>query len=83
MKITNGMNRSTLDRILRSLGGSVEPVRRTGEIAYHHPALAEHPRADARRKDATRRLTAFVRAAGQARSNPGSMSRRRAEVSNG
>ena len=31
-----------------------------GEVAYYHPALPSRPRANGRRKDAPRQLTAFV-----------------------
>jgi hypothetical protein len=55
-----GIDRRRLDAVLRSLGGRVEVVRRTGEIRYSHPLLAESPRADGRRKDASKRLSQFV-----------------------
>jgi hypothetical protein len=55
-----GINRSDLDRILRSLGGRVEFIRRTGEVRYSHPQVAERARADGRRKDASKKLVQFV-----------------------
>lgn len=61
MNIHHGMNRIDLDRLLIALGGNVEHLRRTGEIAYHHPAIPFSPRANGRRKDASRHLTRFVR----------------------
>jgi hypothetical protein len=58
--LAGGVNRRHLDRLLRNLGGSVVPLHRTGEVQYSHPAIAERPRADGRRKDAPRHLVAFV-----------------------
>lgn len=56
-----GINRRELDRLLAELGGRAVFLRRTGEIAYEHPALPERPRADGRRKDAPFHLVRFVR----------------------
>lgn len=56
-----GINRRELDRVLLQLGGQATHLRRTGEIAYSHPALVERPRADGRRKDAPLHLVRFVR----------------------
>ena len=56
----DGMNRRDLDRVLRDLGGSVVPIKRTGEIQYRHPLMQNRPRANGRRKDAPRHLVAFV-----------------------
>jgi hypothetical protein len=55
-----GINRRLLDQRVLALGGTVTPIRRTGEVQYSHPALPERPRADGRRKDAPRHLVAFV-----------------------
>jgi hypothetical protein len=60
MLIHHGMNRVDLDRLFRSLGGQIVPVPGTGDIRYSHPAMPQRPRANARRKDAPRSLTAFV-----------------------
>jgi hypothetical protein len=60
MLVHHGMNRVDLDRLFRSLGGQILPVPGTGDIRYVHPTMAERPRANARRKDAPRSLTAFV-----------------------
>lgn len=60
MNVVHGMNRADLDRCLRSLGGQVKFLRRTGDVQYSHPTLQERPRANGRRKDAPRSLTAFV-----------------------
>lgn len=67
MFITNGMNRADLDRTLAALGGTVTHLRRTGEVAYSHPALPSRPRANGRRKDAPRHLLQFVRAVAKAK----------------
>lgn len=56
-----GINRRELDKILRDLGGEVRKLRRTGEIVYRHPSLAQRPKADERRKDAPAHLVKFVR----------------------
>lgn len=61
MIIRHGMNRADLDRLLISLGGNVEYLRRTGEVACSHPCMPSRPRANGRRKDAPRHLTGFVR----------------------
>lgn len=55
-----GMNLSALNRYFVSLGGSIEAVRRTGEIRYSHRLVLQRPRADGRRKDAPRHLVSFV-----------------------
>lgn len=60
MLLHHGMNRADLDRLLRSLGGQILRVPGTDDIRYSHPAMPERPRANARRKDAPRSLTAFV-----------------------
>lgn len=56
----HGMNLSSLNRYFIALGGTIEAVRRTGEIRYSHQLVAQRPRADGRRKDAPRHLVAFV-----------------------
>lgn len=56
-----GINRNRLDDLLRDLGGAIRHLRRTGEVAYSHPALSERPRANSRRKDASMHLVRFVR----------------------
>ena len=56
----HGMNLSALNRYFRALGGTIEPVRRTGEIRYSHHLVSQRPRADGRRKDAPRHMVAFV-----------------------
>lgn len=59
---TYGLNRRELDRILVSVGGSVEDVHKTGEIRYRHPQMKSCPKADKRRKDAPMHMVKFVRA---------------------
>lgn len=34
-----------------ALGGTIKPVRRTGEVRYTHPAFFDSVRANGRRKD--------------------------------
>lgn len=58
---TYGINRDRLDALLRGSGGTVHYLRRTGEVAYSHPAIPERPRANGRRKDAPAHLVRFVR----------------------
>jgi hypothetical protein len=48
-------------RVAHELGCSVEYVRRTGEKRVAHPGLARSVTIDARRRDAGRRLTTFLR----------------------
>ena len=56
-----GINRRELDQILVDLGGAVEFPRRTGDVLYRHPLLAQPARANARRKDASRHLVQFIK----------------------
>ncbi len=56
-----GINRRELDRILIDLGGAVGFPRRTGDVLYRHPLLAQPARANARRKDASRHLVQFIK----------------------
>lgn len=58
-----GINRRELDVLLREIGGRVEHLRRTGEVAYFHPLMSDRPKADGRRKDAPAQLVRFVRRA--------------------
>lgn len=43
------------------LGGTVEPVRRTGELRFSHPAADKTVRVNGRRKDAPRQLTTWLK----------------------
>lgn len=56
-----GMNLSDATRLWRAAGGSVEPVRRTGELCFRHPAAGRRLRVNGRRKDAPRLLTSLLR----------------------
>lgn len=38
-------------RLWNELGGTIKPVRGTGELRYHHPAFAASIRANSRRTD--------------------------------
>lgn len=55
-----GLNLLTYQQIARALGCCVEPVRRTGELRFRHPALAQTVRVNGRRKDASRALSAWL-----------------------
>lgn len=55
-----GINLRELNRLIRELGGTAEPIRRTGEIRYSHPLMANRPKANSRRKDAPLHLVEFV-----------------------
>lgn len=56
-----GVNRRNLDRLFLSLGGTIEDVRRTGELRYRHPLMDACAKANKRRKDAPSHLVDFVR----------------------
>ena len=59
--ICSGMNlRAALD-IARSLGCTIVPVNRTGEIRVSHPAMIQPVTINARRKDSERRFTGWLR----------------------
>jgi hypothetical protein len=55
-----GVNRRTLDGLFYRLGGTISPIRRTGEVRYYHPAFPHPIKANNRRKDATRLLAKLV-----------------------
>lgn len=57
----SGMNLGDCERAVRRLGGSVEPVRRTGEIRFFHDELGSSGMIDSRRKDAPRHATTWLR----------------------
>lgn len=48
-------------RLLRQLGATVAPVRRTGEVRVSHPAVIKSVRVNARRKEPSRALTVFLK----------------------
>jgi hypothetical protein len=60
--VSYGMNRRDLDRVFKDLGGEIIYLRRTGELQYRHVALRGEPcpRANARRKDASRKQVRYV-----------------------
>lgn len=61
MNIHHGMNRLDLDKEVLRLGGTVDILRRTGDVRYTHPLMAKPScRANSRRKDAPRKLTQWV-----------------------
>ena len=59
---TTGMNMREALALARELGCSVEIARGTGEVLVRHPSRpTEVLRVNARRKDAPRNLTSFLR----------------------
>jgi hypothetical protein len=60
MIVERGISQRELDKFWRSIGGTVERVRRTGEARYHHPTLGRSDRFNYRRKDASVKLVSFV-----------------------
>lgn len=57
----SGMNLDACKRAVRRLGGSVEHVRRTGEIRFFHDDIGSSGMIDSRRKDAPRHATTWLR----------------------
>ncbi len=49
-----GMARREFERFVAAVGGTVERVRRTGEVIYRHPLMEKPARANCRKKDTTR-----------------------------
>lgn len=49
-------DRRMFDELWRSLGGSIEHIRRTGEVRYRHHLYAHPIRANDRRKDVAAKL---------------------------
>jgi len=47
------VNRIEVEKAIRDLGGSVDPVRRKGENRYSHPLMSKRLTVSAHRKDAT------------------------------
>lgn len=58
--ITSGMNLRTALKIARQLGARVEAVPGTGELRFSHPSSGR-VRVNARRHDASRALTVWLR----------------------
>lgn len=57
----SGMSLDACKLAVRRLGGSVERVRRTGEIRFFHPTLGSSGMINNRRKDAPRHATTWLR----------------------
>ena len=57
--MTHGKNLAALVRRAPEIGIAVNPVRRTGELRFSHPAMHNTVRVNGRRKDSPRALTAF------------------------
>lgn len=56
-----GMNLEACKRAVRRLGGTIERVRRTGEIRFFHPTIGSSGKINNRRKDAPRHATMWLR----------------------
>lgn len=56
-----GMNLLACKQSVWRLGGSVERIRRTGEIRFFHPILGSSGLINSRRKDAPRHATSWLR----------------------
>lgn len=59
--VYSGMNLRSALEIARSLGCSILPVNRTGEIRISHICMPQPITVNARRKDCERRLTCWLR----------------------
>jgi len=57
----SGMSLEACKRAARRLGGSVERIRRTGEIRFFHPAIGSSGMINNRRKDAPLHAIAWLR----------------------
>ncbi len=53
-------DRRKLDRMWQRLGGTISPVRRTGENRYSHPAFQSTVRTNARRCDVPAKLLSRI-----------------------
>jgi hypothetical protein len=69
----NGINLRDAMTIARSLGVTVTWIRRTGEVRFEYPGMPP-VKQNARRKDATRAVVAFLRSVGNARWSRGGRS---------
>lgn len=61
MKIERGISQRDLDALWVLMGGTIVPIRRTGERRYAHPSGRCSTPYSRRRKDASVKLIAFVR----------------------
>lgn len=57
----SGMSLEACKQAVRRLGGSVEYIRRTGEIRFFHPTIGSSGMINNRRKDAPRHATTWLR----------------------
>lgn len=57
----SGMSLEACKQAVRRLGGSVQRIRRTGEIRFFHPTLGSSGMINNRRKDAPRHATTWLR----------------------
>lgn len=57
----SGMSLEACKKTVRRLGGSVERIRRTGEIRFFHPTIGSSGMINNRRKDAPRHATTWLR----------------------
>jgi hypothetical protein len=57
----SGMSLEACKQAVRRLGGSVECIRRTGEIRFFHPTIGSSGMINNRRKDAPRHATTWLR----------------------
>ncbi len=57
----SGMSLEECKQAVRRFGGSVERIRRTGEIRFFHPTLGSSGMINNRRKDAPRHATMWLR----------------------
>lgn len=56
----HGQDLAKLIAHARTLGITVRPLRRTGELQFSHPSVPTRPRVNGRRKDAPRHASSFV-----------------------
>lgn len=59
--IRGGMNLLDVLILVRSFGGRVEPIRRTGEVRLLHSKIPSSGPINARRKDAPRHAVVWLR----------------------
>lgn len=55
-------NPRLFNRLWRSLGGRIVPIRGTGEVFYVHASIRRPVRANARRKDVQAKLLSLINA---------------------
>lgn len=57
----SGMSLEACKQAVWRLGGTVESIRRTGEIRFFHPTIGSSGMINNRRKDAPRHATTWLR----------------------